>query len=302
MATQSKMKITLLHPARFRLDGGAMFGIIPKPLWEKKITPDEHNRILMSLRLILIEQLGEQVGEQENKKILIDTGIGFNQEAQFNHQFALETPHSSMENFLRAAAGIEPSQITDIISTHLHFDHIGGLGQVTKEGEAHLNFPNATLWLHQDHFAYAKNPTLRDAGSFHHHQFLPLIDLLTKKNQLQFLSGMEGEIKGLNISYLTSMGHTPYMIHPIFDHYIYMADLVPMLHHIHLPWVMGYDIEPGITTQYKEKFYQKIISDNLTMIFEHDDQTWGAVVEQKAPLKFTAKQTFSSQGLTSIIL
>lgn len=286
------MKVSLIHPATFKLDGGAMFGIIPKPLWQKKIMPDELNRILMSLRVVLIET--------KNKKILVDTGIGDYHNDKFKDQFEITSDQSPLETALKKHKNIQPEDITDIIITHLHFDHVGGLGKGLDSKE--LVFPNATIHLHQKHFEYAQNPTIRDQGSFQDYFFLPLLKRYLDKNQINFLDGNEegfilkdGEDE---INFKVSFGHTPYMIHPYFKDYIYMADLVPMSHHIRIPWVMGYDIEPGTTTIYKEKFYKFIMDKNLKMIFEHDIETWGGKLiinekkqyELEMPLKTDGSQ------------
>jgi glyoxylase-like metal-dependent hydrolase (beta-lactamase superfamily II) len=264
------MRTTLLHPATFKLDGGAMFGIIPKPLWEKKIKPDEFNRINMSLRVVLFETA--------NRKILIDTGLGDYHSEKFNQQFDVQSSSSPLVKALDAV-GLKAQQITDIVITHLHFDHVGGLGQGEKGCD--IIFPNATIHLHAKHLEYAHNPTLRDAGSFHNKTFMPLIDYYRNKNQFNLIEAEEGLIlqDGPDkLNYKISFGHTPYMLHPYNDHYIYMADLVPMGHHFNIPWVMGYDIEPGVTTVYKQKFYEFIYDKKLTMIFEHDIESWGAKI------------------------
>lgn len=261
------MKTTLLHPATFKLDGGAMFGIIPKPLWEKKIKPDNFNRIKMSLRVVLFQT--------ENKNILVDTGIGDYHAQKFNEQFDIQGKETPLIEALKNI-GLEPDDITDIILTHLHFDHVGGLGQ--GENGVGIIFKNATVHIHKEHFAYSQNATLRDAGSFHTKTFLPLIDYYSVESQLNLVDGQEGVLiqdGDDKICYKISFGHTPYMLHPYSNKFIYMADLVPMEHHLHLPWVMGYDIEPGTTTKFKEKFYEFILKNDLSMIFEHDDAVCG---------------------------
>lgn len=266
------MKKFVLHPAKFKLDGGAMFGIIPKPLWEKKIMPDELNRINMSLRIAYIET--------KNRRILIDTGIGDYHHEKFNSQFDIRTQDSPIEKILKAEFNTDCSHITDIILSHLHFDHAGGLGRGPNGDQ--LVFENATLHLHSDHLEYATHPTLRDSGSFQSHYFLNLIDKYRERKQLHLFDGLAGVILKdgkEEITFKTSFGHTPYMIHPIFDNYIYMADLVPMSHHVNIPWVMGYDIEPGTTTKYKQEFYDFILKNKLKMIFEHDDELIGGELE-----------------------
>ncbi len=259
------MKTSVIHPGTFKLDGGAMFGIIPKPLWERKITPDDKNRILMSLRLVLFET--------KNKKILIDTGIGDYHGQRFEEQFDLILPQSPIIEALKEA-NLKAEDITDIVLTHLHFDHVGGLG--TGEDGTTPVFPNAKIHLHQKHLEYAQNSSQRDAGSFHVKNFLPIIEYYKGKNQIQLLTELDGTILedgDDSLKYKTSFGHTPYMIHPYNDKFIYMADLVPMEHHVHVPWVMGYDIEPAVTTKYKEEFYNFILKNDLSMIFEHDNES-----------------------------
>ncbi|MEX0798009.1 MAG: MBL fold metallo-hydrolase [Bacteriovoracaceae bacterium] len=286
------MKVSLLHPATFKLDGGAMFGIIPKPLWERKIKPDELNRIHMSLRVVLLET--------RNKKILIDTGIGDYHGEKFERQFAVSGNKSPLENSLKEA-GVSPGEITDIILTHLHFDHVGGLG---KGANNHQRvFPNATVHLHQKHYEYAKAPTQRDGGSFHSSYFVPLLEKYEKENKLHFLQDphqdQEREILrdgDESVNFLTSFGHTPYMVHPIFNGYIYMADLVPMSHHLNIPWVMGYDIEPGTTTIFKEKFYKHILKNDLAMIFEHDMDIWGGKLGMDDKKRFILEKPYKSSG------
>ena len=264
------MKTTILHPATFKLDGGAMFGIIPKPLWEKKIKADEFNRINMSLRVVLFET--------KNKKILVDTGIGDYHHEKFNKQFDVVGEINPLVKALEKI-DISPDQITDIILTHLHFDHVGGLGQ--GENGTGVIFKNATVHVHKKHYEYSQKATLRDAGSFHTKTFMPLLDFYQHNGRLNLVETEEGELirDGKDfVNYKISFGHTPYMLHPYTNQYIYMADLVPMGHHLHIPWVMGYDIEPGVTTEYKQKFYDFIKDKDLCMIFEHDNDTLGGKI------------------------
>lgn len=262
------MKISLLHPATFKLDGGAMFGIIPKPVWEKKIEPDQYNRINMSLRVVLIQT--------KNKNILIDSGIGDYHGEKFDQQFDISITDSPLKLALKNA-GLTPDDITDIILTHLHFDHVGGLFE-RKDGSFQEIFPKAKLHFNQKHFEYSLNPSERDSGSFQSHYYADHLNKAIKDGRVNFINSEEDKIiDGKDeIEFKISFGHTPYMLHPYFHNYIYMADLVPMSHHIHIPWVMGYDIEPAVTTKYKREFYKFIMDKDLTMIFEHDIEFWGA--------------------------
>jgi glyoxylase-like metal-dependent hydrolase (beta-lactamase superfamily II) len=263
-------KYFILHPAVFKLDGGAMFGIIPKPLWSKVIAADELNRIELSLRVMLIQT--------DNRNILIDTGIGDYHGEKFDERFGVRGAKNPLVQLLKEKLNLDPGDITDLIISHLHFDHVGGLG----ENDPHqLLFPKATVHLHQNHYEYAQQPTLRDAGSFHQQYFAPLIAALDKDKKINWLDGEEGTIlsDGSDTIYFKcSHGHTPYLMHAWDENFIYMADLVPTAHHVPLPWVMGYDIAPGQTTIDKMEFYQFISESNKTMIFEHDIKSWGAKI------------------------
>lgn len=283
-------KYYVLHPAVFKLDGGAMFGIIPKPLWSKAIPADEQNRIQLSLRVMLIQTT--------HKNILIDTGIGDYHGDKFDDRFGVVGNKNPLMGILKEKFQLEASDITDLIISHLHFDHVGGLGHATPH---QLLFPAATIHVHRQHYDYALNPTDRDAGSFHTQYFKALLELAEKNGKLHWLQGNEGVIltDGEDkINFKCSFGHTPYLMHAWDENFIYMADLVPTAHHIPIPWVMGYDISPGQTTKDKKEFYEFISSQNKTMIFEHDMQTWGAkiVVNKGQPEileKFPATQDSS---------
>lgn len=277
-------KYHILHPAVFKLDGGAMFGIIPKPLWSKMIPADELNRIQLSLRVMLIQT--------PHKNILIDTGIGDYHGDKFDDRFGVKGAKNPLLESLKKNFHLETSDITDLVVSHLHFDHVGGLGFTDEEHQS--VFPNATLHIHRQHYDYALNPTLRDAGSFHSQYFKPLIEKADQKGMVHWLTGESGEIlKDGNdtLNFKVSHGHTPFLVHPHDDKFIYMADLVPTSAHISLPWVMGYDISPGITTENKLAFYKFIIEKDLTMIFEHDMNVWGAKVKARGQ-DFEAAETY----------
>jgi glyoxylase-like metal-dependent hydrolase (beta-lactamase superfamily II) len=283
-------KYFILHPAVFKLDGGAMFGIIPKPLWSKLIPADELNRIQLSLRVMLIQT--------KNRNILIDTGIGDYHGEKFEDRFGVVGQKGPLENLLKKNFNLVPEDITDLIISHLHFDHVGGLGHTGPEHASVL--PNATLHIHRQHYAYALNPTLRDAGSFHSNYFRPIIEKANHDGKINWLDGEEGVIlidDGEEIKFKCSHGHTPWLVHAYDKHFIYMADLVPTSAHISVPWVMGYDISPGITTVNKLEFYQFIAEKKLTMIFEHDMFYWGAKIKRKSETEFEATQLFTAESL-----
>ncbi len=283
-------KYFILHPAVFKLDGGAMFGIIPKPLWSKLIPADELNRIQLSLRVMLIQT--------KNRNILIDTGIGDYHGEKFDQRFGIIGEKGPLENLLKKNFNLASEDITDLILSHLHFDHVGGLGHT---GQEHVSvFPNATLHIHRQHYNYSLNPTQRDAGSFHSSYFKPIIEKANKNGKINWLDGEEGVIlidDGEEIKFKCSHGHTPWLVHAYDKHFIYMADLVPTSAHISVPWVMGYDISPGLTTVNKLEFYQFIAENNLTMILEHDMNYWGAKIKRKSETEFEAAELFTPESL-----
>ena len=165
MTTKSTIENFCLSPGMFRLDGGAMYGIIPRPLWQKKSPPDDLNRIDLDLRLWLIKSA--------DKIILTDTGIGDYHGQRFDEQFDVRQESHPIEKMLEDL-GVKPSDVTDLVLSHLHFDHVGGI--CAKDGESFKNiFTNATIHLHQSHYEYSLSPTLRDSGSFHTKYFNPVI-------------------------------------------------------------------------------------------------------------------------------
>ncbi len=267
-------KYYVLHPAVFKLDGGAMFGIIPKPLWSKAIPADEQNRIQLSLRVMFIQTA--------RRNILIDTGIGDYHGEKFDDRFGVMGERHPLIKILKDQFELNPSDITDLIVSHLHFDHVGGLGQ---DHPHQTVFPNAVLHLQRQHYDYALQPTERDAGSFHTQYFKQLIEDAAKKGLVHWVDGQEGlllEDGADKIWFRCSNGHTPHLMHAYDEKFIYMADLVPTSHHVPIPWVMGYDIAPGQTTKDKREFYEFISSSDKTMVFEHDMHVWGAKLKLEA--------------------
>lgn len=268
-----------IEPASFKLDGGAMFGIIPKPLWNKVHPADEMNRINLALRLLLIQT--------PDKNILIDTGIGDYHGKKFDERFAIVSSSSPLERALEKV-GLTPDDITDLIISHLHFDHVGGIGKKNENEELIPVMKNAILHLHQEHYNYALNPTERDSGSFITQDFLPLINFYQNKNRIHWLTGMSGKIiEGL--FFKCSMGHTPFLMHPYDDKYIYLADLIPTSNHISIPWVMGYDISPGQSTKDKRSFLEFIEKNNLEIVFEHDPVISSAKIKRNSKGEFELK-------------
>ncbi len=274
----------LLHPATFKLDGGAMFGIIPKPLWEKQRNADEFNRIDLSLRLWLIKSA--------SRVVIVDTGIGDYHDPKFQTRFAIKGGTQPLTHLLQTELQMKPQDVTDVIITHLHFDHVGGLGESHDSTQTPVfPFPRARVHIHRQHYNYALAPTVRDQGSFQSEIFHPMIEKLDQAERVVWHQGEAGTLisdNEVHLSYRISHGHTPFLMHPYNHKFIYMADLVPTVSHVPLPWVMGYDIYPGQTVKDKAQFYDFIAEKNLTMIFEHDTHTWGSQVRKNSPHDYEA--------------
>jgi glyoxylase-like metal-dependent hydrolase (beta-lactamase superfamily II) len=274
-----------LQPSKFRLDGGAMFGIIPKPLWQKVAPPDDQNRIDLALRLWLIKT--------KDRVILVDTGIGDYHGEKFEKRFDVRTQRSPLEKSL-AELSLSTSDVTDLVISHLHFDHVGGIGHQSEDGMQPV-FKNATLHLHKNHFDYAYAPTDRDSGSFQVKNFDPVINYYKDRDKISWHEGEQGElIPEADLKFKCSHGHTPFLMHPYDDKLIYLADLIPTSNHVHIPWVMGYDISPGITTKDKKEFLALISQKDLVIIYEHDPLYWGSSIKTDERFGFTPNKTYET--------
>lgn len=292
----SQVKYISILPTEFKLDGGAMFGIIPKPLWERKITPDESNRINMSLRVLLIQT--------KNRNILIDSGIGDYHPEKFQQRHGISEMKSPLENILREKLGLSPEDITDIVPSHLHFDHIGGFLKVVDQ-KIQPVFPGATCHLHKKHWDYSLSPNLRDQGSFQDHFYRPLIESYIEKKQLHWLLEEEGKIledSSYELRYKCSHGHTPFHLTPYDKKMVFAGDLVPTSAHIPLVWTMGYDMNPGLITKERDELYQWVCRENLTIIYDHDLEVIGSkVAKNEKNGRYMPVELISQEGeVTSI--
>ena len=244
--------------SHFKLDGGAMFGIILKTLWERKMPSDELNRIQMVTRSLLLVS--------ENKRILIDTGNGDKWQEKFKRIYEIDTKSVSLDSSL-AEVGFSAEDITDVFCTHLHFDHIGGNTKI-KNGKIVPSFPNAKYWMNQVNWKAANLPSEKDQGSFMQDDWA----VLAENDMINFVNGTEQFLPSIDI--IISNGHTPGMMLPVISDnnntLVYGADLIPTSAHIPLPWVMAYDVQPTVTIEEKKKLYRDVVNNNWILLFEHD--------------------------------
>jgi glyoxylase-like metal-dependent hydrolase (beta-lactamase superfamily II) len=267
------MNLHVINTGYFKLDGGAMFGVVPKTIWNKSNPADENNLCNWAMRCLLIED-GKRL-------ILIDTGIGNKQDAKFFGHYYLNG-EDSLDKSL-AAKGFSRADITDVFLTHLHFDHVGGA--IMREGDQLVPaFPNATYWSNEQHWNWAVNPNDREKASFLKENISPI----QQSGQLKFISEPANPLHGrsgagapgwvaeqqlpFNIKY--AHGHTESMMLPVINYknrtIVYMADLLPSIGHLPLPYVMAYDMFPLKTLSEKKSFLTEAVTNNYILFFEHD--------------------------------
>jgi glyoxylase-like metal-dependent hydrolase (beta-lactamase superfamily II) len=255
-----KYEIKVMHTGTFALDGGAMFGIIPKIMWSRINPPDDQNRITLGAKVLLLES--------ESKKILIDTGFGLNWDEKFNNIYRVDNSINTLANSLMTE-NIKEDEITDVLLTHLHFDHTGGSTRL-ENGKWVPTFPNAKYHVQKKHFDWALNPSEKDRASFINNRFLPLAE----NGILSFIDGEEEFDE--HIKFLPVNGHTfsqqMIKISDQSDTLIYCGDLFPTSSHIPIPYVMGYDLEPLVTIAEKKKILPQAINENWKLFFEHDPE------------------------------
>jgi len=258
--------------SKFGLDGGAMFGIIPKPLWEKQIPADENNRIQMVTRSLVL------IGEK--RTILIETGNGTKWTEKFKNIYEIDTETVNQKQSL-LQVGLGTEDITDVICTHLHFDHVGGNTEY-QNGKVIPSFPDAKYWIHEENWKLANSPGEKDQGSFMEADW----KVLAENNMIKLTDGPsipKGRTSFLpGIDILVSNGHTTGQILPlIYDEnhtLLYCADLIPTSAHIPIPWIMAYDIQPLVTIKEKHEVLSQSVENNWILFFEHDAATEACTV------------------------
>ncbi len=275
------MKLHTIETGFFKLDGGAMHGVVPKSLWSKENVPDEKNMCNWAMRCLLVED-GERL-------ILIDNGMGDKQDAKFFGHYFLNG-NDSLEKSLKAK-GFDFSDITDMFLTHLHFDHCGGSIKYNSDRSKLITaFPNATYWSNETHWEWATKPNAREKASFLKENILPI----KESGQLKFLKEGEDLFPGFKVLWLN--GHTGAMMLPQISYkgktVTYMADLMPSVAHIPLPWIMAYDTRPLLTLAEKEIILPQAAKEEHVFFFEHDGLNECCTVEE-TERGVRVKQNFS---------
>jgi len=262
------MQLYSINTGFFKLDGGAMFGVVPKSIWNKVNPADENNLCSWALRCLLIED--------GNRLILVDNGNGDKQDAKFFSHYHLHGDDTLDKSL--AKYGFHRDDITDVILTHLHFDHCGGT--IRRDGDRLVpNFKNATVWSNEEHWQWATHPNDREKASFLKENILPI----QENGQLKFIPipNRENPLRQLgsanftdSISIRIADGHTRAMMLPQIQYkdrtIVFMADLLPSQGHIPLPYVMGYDMFPMTTLDEKKTFLEEAVDNNYILFFEHD--------------------------------
>ena len=268
------MKLYPIEAGNFKLDGGAMFGVVPKTIWNKTNPADENNLIDIAARCLLIED--------GNRLILIDTGMGNKQSDKFFGYYSLWGNHSLDKSL--AKYGFHRDDITDVFMTHLHFDHCGGSVNWNKDKSGYeVAFKNANYWTNENHWNWATKPNSREKASFLSENIIPI----QESGQLNFIKKNDGDFiekSELNFGIFYVDGHTEKMMIPHIKYQnktiVFCADLIPTAGHLPLPYVMGYDTRPLLTMPEKTKFLTNCAENNFYLFLEHDAHNEVITVEK----------------------
>ena len=270
--TIGRWRVHAIQAGTQRLDGGAMFGVVPRTLWERKIRPDERHRILLGMRCLLVEH--------ESGLVLIDTGAGNKENEKFHEIYGVENRGADggtrLEDGLRQL-GVRREDIGLVINTHLHFDHAGGSAMRGPDGVITPTFPRARYVLQAGEYEYATHTNERTAASYFPHNFASIHE----RGAFDLVSGEKEVVKGISV--VPTPGHVPHHQgvklesegHVAF----YVADLVPTTAHLPLPWIMGYDVEPLVTLETKRSILTRAAAEGWELVLEHDPRTaWTRIV------------------------
>ncbi len=261
------LEFHVISAGRLLLDGGAMFGVIPRPLWEKRMPPDARNRITLSMNCLLIRTAG--------KRILVETGAGDKMDAKFRGIYGLDGPF--LVDGLRAY-DVRPEDVDIVVNTHLHFDHCGGNTRI-ENGAVVPAFPNARYVVHKGEFDHAMNPNERDRASYFPENYVPLQSagiLTLLESDSVVAPGVElirvpGHTANMQCVKLTGGGKTALLF----------ADLVPTTAHLPLPWIMGYDLYPMMTLENKKRWIPEVVREGWLALFAHDPRVPAAYLRDR---------------------
>ena len=261
--------LAILEAERFRLDGGAMFGVVPKTLWSRSHPADERNRIRMVTRCLL--------ARGEGRTVLVDTGMGGDWSDKEREIYAIENGSRSILTALEAR-GVTAGDVTDVVLTHLHFDHAGG---AVSRGDRGLTatFPNARYHVQEAQLRWALNPTEKDRRSFRPDNFLPLRD----EGRLELVAGEAEILPGIHVQPTEghTMGHQVVRIGEGRDSVVYCGDLIPTAAHVPTPWVMSYDLRPMTTMEEKRTLLARAADEGWTLVMEHDPNVPAVAVRRE---------------------
>ena len=252
-----------------QLDGGAMFGVVPKPLWERRIPADARNRIPMGMRCMLVEH--------PDGLVLIDTGAGNKEDAKFVDIYGIEASvegHPTMLHAALAAAGFTAADVKVVINSHLHFDHAGGNTMLDEAGRVVPTFPNARYLIHAGELEYATHTNERTAASYFPRNW----DVLRDSGQMELVESDRELLAGIHMR--ATPGHTPghqsIIVEAGGETAVFLADICPTAAHIPLPWIMGYDVEPLVSLESKRALWADAVAGKWLLMFEHDASVaWG---------------------------
>ena len=268
-----KFDIQPVTDGRFRLDGGAMFGVVPKVLWEKCCQPDEQNRITLGLNCLLIRT--------GRKNILVDTGMGDKEDAKFQEMFAVERP--TLRDYSLKMHGLVPEDIQMVVNTHLHFDHAGG-NTVRENGAIVPTFPRAKYFVQRGEYEDAARANERTRASYRRENFTPVAHV----DQWEFMDGETELVPGVSV--VVTEGHTRHhqsiKIESEGQIAFYLGDLIPTVSHLPLPYIMGYDLYPLQTLETKRWVLDRALSENWLLVFEHDPRVLMGRVRKDIEGKF----------------
>jgi glyoxylase-like metal-dependent hydrolase (beta-lactamase superfamily II) len=271
--TVGSLKVHALQAGLQQLDGGAMFGVVPKTLWERKIPADAKNRIPLGMRCLLVEH--------PEGLVLVDTGAGNKENEKFYDIYGIENfpvgtvGPTQLESAL-AEVGFGPADVTMVINSHLHFDHAGGNTRRGDDGSAVASFSNARYVVRRGEWEWAHRANERTSASYFPHNYEPL----QASRQLELVDGDRELLAGISLRH--TPGHTPHhqgiMIESGAERLFYLADVCPTTSHVPLPWIMGYDVEPLVTLESKRRLWTEAVSEGWTVVFEHDSvNAWGRI-------------------------